>query len=1047
MDRRDTVIALIAFAVASVPIFATSQAQSASARPQESDKVYTPPRSVADIIGRIEVLQGDRSEIERRKQLMAAAPLASASGKEQVIFYIARARAAEALGETARAISDLRKALELSNHFDSYWPVLADRRWILATLAGAEQNTGNLVEGIRLYRQLLDEATSAGWRVYALFNISRQQGESGDLAGMEQSVRQAEAVYAGAWMESRSWSIWEHDITRFHQLTRAWHHFYFGRYQEAELAVLRALRASEEFTLVARANRARGNPLGAPGFEVGLHEQVMANLAIFQMLLNKLNEAEYYARKALTSKLSRNRYASADLAGPLESLGLVMLFASRFKDAEALFRETLRVFDDSGVVRTAARALVAQRSLAVALAGQERWREALGVYRETLSHAQTGAAKGLGEADSVIAYSQLRSGEAAAAAVITRERLDWYEKYGLGDSPRAIMLRGVHALALSESGHVAEAEREFEAVIPRLIGRGAPSFFATDATALVELHKRWIVEGFLEHLRKKADDTTDVDSRGRTIEEALVASDAVRGRSVQLAINQASLRAAASTPGLAELARKEQDLRNEIGSLYAVLNSRLSATDGRSGAIEEQMRARIALATEELVQIVERTRREFTGYADLVAPRLPELAQLRGALREGEALLALHLAGERAFAWLVGREGPVVFHSTDGRAAIEAEIKLLRRAVDPNAIGNHDHIPAFDAAVAHSLYSRLVKPFEPALAKVRKLVVVANGALQQLPLGVLVTEAHRVVPDTVVNFREYRPVPWLAKRFAVTHAPSLSAFLSLRARPSGSEGRLAFAGFGDPIFSKEQAVDAAAPNASVGLRSAKLALRNTPQTRSLDSAELARLPRLPDTAEEITSIAKTLGAVPERDTFLGRRANERELGRANLISRKVVAFATHGLVPGDLDGLTQPALALTAPEVAGVEGDGLLTMEEVLQLKLDADWVVLSACNTASGDGAGAEAITGLGRAFFYAGARSLLVSGWPVETVSAKLLTPRIFEVQSAEPSLGRAEALRRSMLELLEHGEALGADGKPEYSYAHPLFWAPFSVIGDGS
>ena len=66
---------------------------------------------------------------------------------------------------------------------------------------------------------------------------------------------------------------------------------------------------------------------------------------------------------------------------------------------------------------------------------------------------------------------------------------------------------------------------------------------------------------------------------------------------------------------------------------------------------------------------------------------------------------------------------------------------------------------------------------------------------------------------------------------------------------------------------------------------------------------------------------------------------------------------------------------------------------------------------------------------------------------MSAKLLTTRTFELQSADPKLGRAEALRRSMLELMERGEALGADGKPEYSFAHPLFWAPFSVVGDGS
>ena len=104
---------------------------------------------------------------------------------------------------------------------------------------------------------------------------------------------------------------------------------------------------------------------------------------------------------------------------------------------------------------------------------------------------------------------------------------------------------------------------------------------------------------------------------------------------------------------------------------------------------------------------------------------------------------------------------------------------------------------------------------------------------------------------------------------------------------------------------------------------------------------------------------------------LGKDANEEAVKTMDLSGFKVMAFATHGLVPGELNGLTQPALALSAPAVAGVGGDGLLTMEEILTLKLDADWVVLSACNTGAGAGAGAEAASGLGRAFFYAGTRA----------------------------------------------------------------------------
>ncbi len=203
---------------------------------------------------------------------------------------------------------------------------------------------------------------------------------------------------------------------------------------------------------------------------------------------------------------------------------------------------------------------------------------------------------------------------------------------------------------------------------------------------------------------------------------------------------------------------------------------------------------------------------------------------------------------------------------------------------------------------------------------------------------------------------------------------------------------------------------------------------------------------MPDTADEVRGIALALDADLTKDIFDGKAANEGAVRSMDLSGVKVIAFATHGLVPGDLNGLTQPALALSAPEVAGGGGDGLLTMGEILGLKLDADWVVLSACNTASGQGAGAEAISGLGRAFFYAGTRALLVSNWPVETTSAKALTTDIFRRQAADPGLGRAEALRQAMLALIDGPGLVDGAGQPVFSYAHPIFWAPFSLIGDG-
>ena len=222
--------------------------------------------------------------------------------------------------------------------------------------------------------------------------------------------------------------------------------------------------------------------------------------------------------------------------------------------------------------------------------------------------------------------------------------------------------------------------------------------------------------------------------------------------------------------------------------------------------------------------------------------------------------------------------------------------------------------------------------------------------------------------------------------------------------------------------------------------------RNSPKLDGVDSAELAMLPRLPDTADELKSIALALQADPSKVLNLGKKASEQAVKTMDLSGFKVLAFATHGLVPGELNGLSQPALALSSPTVTGGDGDGLLTMEEILGLKLDADWVVLSACNTGAGAGAGAEAASGLGRAFFYAGTRALLVTNWSVHSQSARELVTDLFRRQAQDPKLTRGEALRQATMALVDGPGYAGADGKTEFAYAHPLFWAPYTIIGDG-
>jgi CHAT domain-containing protein len=301
--------------------------------------------------------------------------------------------------------------------------------------------------------------------------------------------------------------------------------------------------------------------------------------------------------------------------------------------------------------------------------------------------------------------------------------------------------------------------------------------------------------------------------------------------------------------------------------------------------------------------------------------------------------------------------------------------------------------------------------------------------------------------DAKLLFDGYRQVPWLARTHTVSQVPSAAALRTLRQLAPSSGKREKLIGFGDPYFSPEQARSAeGATQVAESTRGIPLKRRVLPQTRSLDSADLARLPRLPDTADELKSVALALEADPAKVLKLGKDANEKTVKDTDLSRFRIVAFATHGLLPGDLNGLTQPALALTAPNVADVDGDGLLTMEEILGLKLDADWVVLSACNTGAGAGSGAEAASGLGRAFFYAGSRALLVTNWSVHSASARDLVADLFRRQAADPTLSRAAALRQASMGLMDGPGYVEAGANALFSYGHPLFWAPYTLIGDG-
>jgi CHAT domain-containing protein len=536
--------------------------------------------------------------------------------------------------------------------------------------------------------------------------------------------------------------------------------------------------------------------------------------------------------------------------------------------------------------------------------------------------------------------------------------------------------------------------------------------------------------------------------------EAFRIADALRGRSAQQAINASMARAAAGVLELAGLVRREQDTKKRIGALTRLYVNVLSRAIGDQDATHlETLRRLIKSLRGEHQKLRDNISLHFPNYEELMRPALPSFEKARAMLRTSEALLATYVGERETYVWAVPHKGDLEFSVVSAsRAEIQELVLRLRRGIEPKG-DTLDAVPQFDLDAAHRLFSMLLRVVAKGWKNAKDLLVVADGPLGQVPFSALVTESTSIKGSTSIPFADYRNVPWLAKNYGVTMLPTVSALLSLRRPAYQNPNRHSFVGFADPLFSWEHVEKAAQSTRKRQIVSmqggetgpaGQFVLRAKPKGIADGGGRLAKLPRLPETAVEVRMIAEVLNADPRKDAITGLNANEHRVKNMDLAQYKVVAFASHALSAGDIHGLFQPAIALTAPDLLGLKEDGLLTMSEILQLKLDADWVVLSACNTAAGSGKGSETVSGLGRAFFYAGARALLVSQWNVETTSARSLVTDLFRRYASDSRLSRAQALRKAMLALIDGAGHRGSNGRMVFSYAHPLFWAAFTLYG---
>lgn len=1052
---------LVCFTVFMMPVSA-GQAQAGSSAvtpvaasdPSRSavDTSQPPPPTIADLVLLLQSYKPYPERIARLRAEMEAAVPASGEPGLLAAAWHRKALAAGELHEAERRREFLGKAVEYARlaksenpgALGSYQRVRSEYAESLSATRGVTVALDSLAEFIAE----IENGPPSGLLIRAYCQMTGHYLHLGDLDRARPFHAKAEAVYKRlarrpqAALGLPGWSA-QIEAIRGAIFRRE------GRIEDEERAFLAAVRRAEEHTAILDARRDAGKWVPPVSRTEEGADARRINLAQTLTAQARLDEAELLLRDVLKKSLARDG-RNSPLAGHALA-ALASVFSNRGRHAEALVvaEWAEKTLAEAGISQRSATRLNARIGLANALGSVGRHGEAAALIDDIRGELADDSR--LEEAFSQGTLSSIRSyiavGRIADALRDGDNLLAKYTRYFGADHYYTAEVRAFRAMALHRSSRIDEARKEFQRAIVVLIDP-AKAIGRQKISVARSNRLRHILNEYLGVLvgRKGTGDEKDTA-------EAFRLADVARWQTVQKAVTGSALRAAAGSPELGARIKKVQDADDEMEAVYKNLIAQRSAPPDRQlPAVIAAMEARIELLKKAQQGDLAEIRRQFPQYDALVSPRPADLATARKALRPNEALLSIYVTAGGSYVWATGTAGTLHFHFSPQTAAwVAARVKRLRNSVDLSAATGPAQL-RFDLEAASNLYQELLAPVQGAWDKADTLLAVANESLGQVPFSLLPTASGAPAQaEAGLPLSRFRQTPWLARKLAVAYVPSISALVTLRTLPEIRGQRDPFIGFGDPDFGVHADKSAAGAGSTRNLKVGH-APRWDEDFTSADAIPAGALVEqgppmltpLPETREEILAIATALGADLASHTFFGVQANRQKVFDVDIKSHRVVAFATHGLVAGDLPRLDQPALALAPPAGRDIY-EGLLKLDDILRLSLNADLVVLSACNTAAADGSGAEAVSGLGRGFFYAGARAVLATHWPVETVSARELVTHLFERYAKDGKLTRAKALQQAMLEMIDRGVALNQAGKPEFSYAHPAFWAPYALYGD--
>lgn len=760
------------------------------------------------------------------------------------------------------------------------------------------------------------------------------------------------------------------------------------------------------------------------GYEHRSVARSLHNLAMVYQSQGRYTEAEPLIKRSLAIFEKELGPDHPDLAINLSGLAYHYLLLKRYAEAEPLFERSLAIYEKALGTEHPLYANILDH-LAYLNLLQDRYTEAEPLFNRSLAILE----KALGDEHPVVANNlkQLANlhraqGRYAEAESLIKRSLNIEEKaFGVDHVYVATGLNGMAQIYFLQ-GRNTDALPLFRRATQVFTARFSLQDVPTKRGLLAEQRK---TSGHFEkHVAALAAAGFVAGTPEAVVAESFEVAQWARASDTAEQVAKMAARHAAGTDALARVVRERQDLLAYLEKVEADRLAEVSKSVAeRNAEREKQLKLVEDQARSKLLGLYLRIAREFPLYGEITQPKPLAVAEAQKLLAPDEALLLWLVGDKESYLWAVRRDR-AAFHKLDmPRAELDAAVRSLRLYLDLGASSDPEQLFArpFDAVRAHALYAKLLGPAEGLLKGAKHLILVPDGPLQGLPPAVLVTEA----PKAPVDHRE---AAWLVRKYALTVLPSANSLRALRAFAARKPGTDPLIGFGDPVL-EGRGADGGTRN-----RGSRVPAGLVSRGAVADPKKVRQMDPLPNTADELKRIAASLKA-PAGALHLGAQATETRVKQVDLTRARVLAFATHGLMAEEFQGMAEPALVLTPPAQASAQDDGLLTASEISQLRLNADWVVLSACNTAASDGRpGAEGLSGLSRAFFYAGARALMVSHWAVETNSAAALTTGAF----AQKGLAKAEALRQSMLALMGRKDLPHAD--------HPALWAPFVVVGEG-